>query len=175
MRQEKQLLLDEIESQINTYGSFVIMRYFGLTANALRGLRVDVTKTGGNVEVVPKRLLMKAAKIQGFDLDRKMLDGHIGVAFGGKDPLETAKVVFQFSKASDKALEVVGGRFDGRLYDATQVEALSKLPSRDVMRAELLATLEAPLAETLATVGALLTSVMYCLENKCQETAQKDS
>ncbi len=171
MRQEKQLLLDEIESQISTYGSFVVVRYSGLTANALRGLRVDVTKSGGNVEVVPKRLLMKAAKNQGFDLDKKMLDGHIGVAFGGKDALETAKIVFQFSKASDKALEVVGGRFDGRLYNAEQVDALSKLPSKDVMRAELLATLEAPLAQTLATVEAILTSVIYCLENKCQESA----
>ena len=51
----------------------------------------------------------------------------------------------------------------------TDVESLSKLPGKDEMRAQLLAYLEAPMAQTLAVMDALLTSVVYCLENKSKQ------
>ena len=45
---------------------------------------------------------------------------------------------------------------------------MSKLPSKDEMRAQFLGTLEAPMAQTLAVMDALLTSVVHCLNNKVQ-------
>lgn len=169
MRPEKQLLLDEIKEQINQHGSFVIMRYQGVKANLANRFRNEIAKTGGNVEMVRKRLLIKAADAIGLKLDLEALPGHIGVVLAGKDPFETTKAVFRFSLDNDKALEVLAGRFEGKLYNGEQVEMLSKLPGKDEMRAQLLAVLEAPLSQTLAVMEALLSSVPYCLDNKCQQ------
>lgn len=169
MRQEKQLLLDEIKHQIDKYGSFVIMRYLGVKANTANAFRKDVANMGGNLEVVRKRVLIKAAEAAGVTLDLDALEGHIGLVFTGTDPLETAKVVFKYSKETNAAITVIGGRIDGQLYGATDVEMLSKLPGKDEMRAQLLGTLEAPMAQTLAVMDALLTSVAYCLDNKSKQ------
>lgn len=169
MRQEKQLLLDEVRDQIGQYGSFVIMRYLGVKANTANAFRREIASMGGNVEVVRKRILIKAAEAAGVNLDLNMLDGHIGLVFASKDPLETAKVVFKYSKETNDAITVIGGRFDGQLYSANDVEMLSKLPSKDGMRAQLLGTLEAPMSQTLAVMEALLTSVAYCLDNKSKQ------
>ena len=49
---------------------------------------------------------------------------------------------------------------------ASDVEQISKLPSKEEMRAQFLGTLEAPLSQTLGVIEALLTTVMHCLENK---------
>jgi large subunit ribosomal protein L10 len=169
MRQEKKLLLDEVKVQIDKFGSFVIMNYYRLKANHANAFRREIRKLGGNVEVIRKRILVKAAQEAGVDLDLEALPGHVGLVFGGTDPLETAKAVFRFSQDNEKTIGVIGGRFDGLFYTGEQVETLSKLPGKDEMRAQLLATLEAPMSQTLAVMEALLTSVVYCLDNKSKD------
>lgn len=169
MRQEKQLLKKEITDKIVKYNSFVIMQYVGLKANAANDFRRQVRLSGGDVEVLRKRVLLKAAEDAGIHLDISTLDGHIGLVLLGSDPIETTKTVFKFSQESNNILKVLGGRFDGKLYHGADVEVLSKLPSKDGMRAQLLGLLEAPMAQTLAVMDALLTSVAHCLDNKCKK------
>jgi large subunit ribosomal protein L10 len=174
MRKEKQLLLEEIKSQIGQYSSFVIMSYLNLSANKANEFRREIAKVGGNVEVMRKRVLLKAAQAAGVQLDLEALPGHIGLVYTGQDPIETAKRVFKFSEDNEKTIEVIGGRFEGKIYRADDVEKLSKLPGRDEMRAQFLSVLEAPMAQTLAVMDALLASVIHCLNNKCkQESSEK--
>ncbi len=170
MRQEKQLLLNEVEGQINEHnGSFVIVSYQGLSANSANEFRRQIIKLGGNVEVVRKRILIKAAGAAGIELQLKSLPGHIGLVYAGEDAIETTKAVFHFSQENDKTIQVIGGRFDGQLYTSEEVTRLSKLPGKNEMRSQLLATFEAPMAQTLAVIEALLTSIVYCLDNKSKE------
>jgi len=166
MRQENQFLLDEVKGQMDQYGDFTIFQYAKVTANAMGGFRNNIVKLGGEVQVVSKRILCRAAIASGLQLDAKSLPGHIGIAFAGSDSIETTKAVFQFSKDSDSALTVVGGRFDGKLYNAQDTEVLSALPGKDGMRAELLGLFEAPMSQTLAVINAILTAIPCCLENK---------
>ena len=116
MRQEKQLLKQEIKDKINHFESFVIMQYFGLNANTANDFRREMGKAGGNVEMVRKRVLIKAAEAAGVPLDLSSLPGHIGIVFLGEDPIETTKMVFKFSQDREKVIKVIGGRFDGQLY-----------------------------------------------------------
>lgn len=166
MRQEKQLLLDEIKGQLEQKPTFVLLSYSSMASNVANAFRSEIAKSGGSVEIVRKRVLIKAAEATGITIEKEMLEGHIGVVFVGNDAIETTKSVFTFSKDNGDVLKVVGGRYDGKLCSAAQVEILSKLPSKDVMRAQFLGLLEAPMAQTLAVIEALLTSVPYCLENK---------
>ena len=174
MRQEKHFLLDEVKHQIDkSKGSFVIMQYVGLTANKANAFRREVRKNGGYVEVMRKRILKKAAGEAGIELETKDLPGHIGVVYIEEDPIEMTKLVIKFGQENNKMVQVIGGRFDGQLYNAADVEKLSKLPGRDGMRAELLGLFEAPMAQTLAVIEALLSSVVYCLDNKSKENADQ--
>lgn len=173
MRKEKQFLLDDIRDQIEKSGSFIIMRYFKLKSNKANEFRGEVAKLGGSVEMMRKRILIKAAKEAGVELSLNDLDGHIGLVFGGEDPLETTKAVFKFSKGADKAIQVIGGRFEGKLYGAEQVEKLSNLPNLKEMQAQFLSVLEAPMSNTLAVMEALLTSVIYCMDNKVKESSDQ--
>lgn len=173
MRQDKQLLLDEIKGQIDKYDTFLIMSYNALGANTANDFRTVIANLGGAVEVVRKRVFIKAAQEAGVALTLDVLPGHIGLVFVGKDPLETVKAAYKSSQENSKAIQMIGGMFEGQMYNAAQMEMLSKLPSRDEMRAELLSVFEAPMAQTLAVMEALLSSVVYCLDNKAkQDNAQ---
>lgn len=169
MSNEKQFLLEEIKELIDRYGSFVLMRYQGLDANMANAFRREIAKVGGNVEIMRKRVLIKAASAANITLEKKALEGHVGLVLAGKDALETTKTVIQFSESNEKVIQIIGGRIDGHLYSAADMEKLSKLPGKDEMRAQLLAVLEAPMSQTLAVMEAMLSSVVYCLDNKCQQ------
>jgi large subunit ribosomal protein L10 len=165
MRAEKQFLLDEVIDQLDQYKSFLIMRYSGLTANTAHEFRREVANTGGNVEILRKRLLIKAAKKAGVELTLEQLQGHIGLIFAGPDALHTTKTAIRYSKEAGNVIEVIGGNIDGQMYTAEQVEMLSTLPSKDEMRAQLLSVFEAPMSQTLAVMDSMLTSVLFCMDN----------
>lgn len=178
MRPEKELLKNEVKDKFARYGSFVLMHYLGFSANAANAFRREIKSSGGEVEIVRKRILIKAAEDIGLQLNEFPLDGHIGLIFLGKDPIETAKIVFKFTKNREKTMAVLGGQFDGKLYGSKDVERLSNLPGKNEMRAQLLSVLEAPLSHTLSVISALLTSVPYCLDNKIKQDnvdVQKES
>lgn len=169
MRAEKTLLLDEIKGQFDTYSSFVIMGYEGFTANEANAFRTTIAGLGGDVEMVPKRVLVKAADEAGVTLDKEKLPGHISLVFAGQEPFETAKVVCKYSKDSKDRMTVLGGRFEGQLFSGEDVEKLAKLPGMDQLRAEFVGLLEAPMTQIVSLSETLLSSIIICLENKAEK------
>lgn len=170
MRPEKQLLLNEIKDKIAGSKALVFASYKKLEPNKASGFRMNLAKTGGSLEVVKKRVLVKAAEGVGFAIDPALLEGHIAVIFADEDPIQTTKAVYQFCRENEEILQVLGGRFEGTMCSANDVKQVSDLPSKDEMRAQFLGTLEAPMSQTLAVIEALLSSPLHCLENKCQQS-----
>lgn len=168
MRHEKTLLLNEVKASVQAE-SFMIMRYTGVKANKANEIRRELGKIGGAIEIVPKRLLMKAVAEQEIVLSKSDLEGHVGVIYTDGNPFEATKVVFKISKENEKAIVVIAGKIEGRFYNAEEMEALSKLPSLSEMRAQLLSVFEAPLSQTCAVMDSIVASIVHCLENKRQK------
>jgi len=171
MRAEKQYLLDEMRESIDNSDMMVVLSYENLSANKTSDFRRELEKTGGSMLVVKKRVFLKAAEHAGFALEKTDMKGHIGVVFSSEDTVSTTKAIFKFCKDNESTLEILGGHFQKRICSPKDFEKVSKLPSLDQMRSQLLATLEAPMAETLSVMNALLTSVMHCLENKANQSS----
>lgn len=171
MRAEKQLLLDEIKGKISGSNAFILTKYTSIKANSSCNLRNQLAKVGGELEVVRKRVFVKAAASLGVHLEVKNLEGNIGVVFTQDDPIEAIKALIKYGQSNEKVIQVIGARLEGTLYHAADVEKLSKLPGKNEMRAELLGLFEAPMAQTLAVMEALLTSVIYCIDNKSQQSS----
>lgn len=169
MRAEKQYLLDEIKEQMDGHDSFVIMQYSGLDANRTTEFRNKLADLGGSLEIVKKRVLLKAAQDLGIELDLSTLPGHIGLVFAGEDSVQATKAVFELKTELKDKINVLCGHFDGRLIGADDVETLSKLPGKDEMRAQLLGVLAAPMQQTVGAMNALLCSVLYAMENKIKK------
>ena len=173
MRPEKEFLMQEIKAKIDGSTAIVLATYKKMTPNLAASFRANIGKNGGSFEIVKKRILMKAAEKSGFSLDRANLQGHVGVIFAEQDPVGMTKYVYQFRKENEAIFDVLGGRFEGVLCSAKDVEIISNLPNQSEMRAQLLGLFEAPMSQTLAVVDALLCSVMFCLENKAAGSEEK--
>lgn len=169
MRQEKQLLLNEIKEKIDVSEALVVTQYRSFDPNVSADFRACLEQTGAELKVVKKRILLKAAENSGITLSAFTMQGHIAVVFANQDPISATKVIYQFCQDNEKNVEVVGGCFEGEICSAADVKQISQLPSKKEMQAQFLSVLEAPMAQVLSVVQSLLTGVIYCLDNKNQQ------
>lgn len=169
MRKEKQLLLDQIKDELTFANGMFMMSYRNLGPNQTFELRDEIRKAGGQMTVVKKRVFVKALEAAGVDVGSVDMTGHLAVVYTGDDTVSPTKAVFKFGKDNADTLNVLGGHFEGKAVSANDVVAISKLPTANEMRAELLGVFEAPLAQTLAVFDALLTSMPHVLENKVEK------
>lgn len=167
MRQEKQLLLDEIKEKIDGSSAMIITGYQTLPPNTSWKLRDLLAKQGSLFEVVRKRVFLKAAEKAGIQFDGLLLKGHVGVVFiNQSDAMEPAKIVCKFSADNGAIVQVLCGQLEGKLISGVDLVALSKLPGINEMRGILLGLFISPMSQTLSVLEAVMAEPLSDLEQK---------
>ena len=169
MIEEKQLLLDELKGSIHPEVGFILTSYSGISANDFAQFREDIAQAGGNFHAMKKRVFMKASEELDLGYELSELEGHVGLIVSDESFVATTKALYNFKKSNAKKIKVLGGHFEGKKCSTEEFEQVSKLPTLDEMRAQFVGLLEAPMTQTLGVLQALLTSVVYCLDNKANK------
>lgn len=168
-RTEKQTSIREIQEVIQQNEAFYLVDFKGLTVKEISALRDKVRESSGSLKVVKNTLLKKAS--EGTDLSSAagLMEGPTALAWAGANPIPLAKVLVTFAKENPK-LKLKGGIVDGQKMDAQAVEALSKLPGIDGVRALLIGILQAPAAKLLGVLQAPGRNVAVCLSERGKQT-----
>lgn len=155
MRKEKTLLLDEVKDKLSASKGLIVASYNKLEPNASWKLRESLGKEGSILEVVKKRVFLKALEGSSIQIDEALLAGHIGVVFVNQpDAMPAAKAVFKFAEENTDVLTVLCGQIEGKMMPGAEVEILSKLPSLDEMRAIMLGLFTSPMSQMLSVLEA---------------------
>lgn len=158
-REGKNALIGEVKGKFDKATSAVLLDYKGMNVENLTKLRASFRKAGVEYKVVKNTLVKQALKesAYGGKLD-DVLVGMTGVAWSYEDPSAAAKVVKAFKKDAPEAgekLQVKAGLIDGTVIDGKAVEnQLANMPGKDELRAQLLATLQAPLQQFVMLLNA---------------------
>jgi large subunit ribosomal protein L10 len=169
MRANKQLLLDELMGQMKDASSYVIASYQKLTPQFMWKASGQLSPNKSYLEIAKKRVLLKALEKMQIDLKVKKLPGHIALLISKGDSIQAIKQLYAFREELENSIDIIAGVINGEIYFGKDVEMLSKLPSAEQLRAEFLSVLEAPLSQVLSVYNNILTSVIYCLENKVEK------
>jgi large subunit ribosomal protein L10 len=166
-KNQKLALASEVKDRFGRMTSVVLLDFKGLTVEAVTKLRNEFRKQGVEYRVVKNTLIKQAIKGQPWaDAFGKTLVGMTGVAWSFEDPSAAAKVVKAFRKDHEK-LKVKGGLVDGQLVPADKVETdLASMPGKDELRAQLLATMAAPLTQFVQLLQAPAQNFVYVLKAK---------
>ena len=152
MRIEKVAILDEVVARVKDSDYCFIINHGGVDVARFAKLRKDLRAQDSRLLVVKNSFLAKAAKEKGWsDEVNAMFAGPTAVVTGKGEPTAVAKAIMEFVKASDGKASVKGADYDNKIVDAAMVEALSKVPGKDQLRATLLMLLKEP-ATRLARV-----------------------
>ncbi len=168
-RQDKQRIVDELHSAWSESSAGVVAQYRGLTVSEMGDLRRRLHQANVSLQVVKNTLARRAAEGTDFKAAEALFTGPIAIAYGN-DPVEMAKAIADFAK-EHKALEVRGGVLDGKAMDAAGVIALAKLPSREVLLAKMLGSMQSPISgfvRTLAEVPASFVRTLAAIRDQKQ-------
>lgn len=166
-RSSKQALADSVKERFDKMTSVVFLDYQGLNVEEVTKLRVEFRKAGVEYKVLKNTLVRHAIKDKPWaDKLKGELRGMTGFAWSYEDPSAAAKVVKTFRKDVEK-LKVKGGLVDGQILPAAAVESqLATMPGKDELRAQLLATLQAPLTQFVQLLSAPAQNFVYVLKAK---------
>ena len=152
MRIEKVAILDEVIARVKDSDYCFIINHGGVDVAKFAKLRADLRKLDSRLLVVKNTFIAKAGKEKGWsDEVNAMFAGPTAVVTGHGEPTAVAKAIMDFVKTSDGKATVKGADYDNKIVDAAMVEALSKVPGKDQLRATLLMLLKEP-ATRLARV-----------------------
>lgn len=151
---EKAQVIEETKERYGRAAGVFFTEYRGLKVKELQKLRKDLRDKGGEIHVVKNTLFRAAAGEDAGQFPEELSSGPTAVAFVYENEADCAKVLVDFGKGH-KNLVVKGGFLAGKLYDAKQVEALSKLPPRDVLISQVIGAIAAPLSNLVGVIEAL--------------------
>jgi large subunit ribosomal protein L10 len=147
----------EIADQFRSSSAAVVTEYRGLTMSQLTTLRKSLG--GETAYTVAKNTLVKRAAadagVEGLD---DLFTGPTAVAFINGEPVDAAKVLRDFARANP-LLVIKGGVLDGKALDATEVNKLAELESRDVLLAKMAGAMLATLTKAAIVLNALPSQV----------------
>jgi len=152
MRIEKVAILGEVVARVKDSDYCFIINHGGATVAQFAKLRKDLRALDSRLLVVKNTYLAKVAKEKGWSEEvNAMLTGNTAVVTGHGEATAVAKAIMTFVKDSNGKASVKGADYDNKIVDAAMVEALSKVPGKNELRATLLMLLKEP-ATRLARV-----------------------
>ncbi|HSV72885.1 MAG TPA: 50S ribosomal protein L10 [Chthonomonadales bacterium] len=167
-RPDKVATVDEMSRVLAASKGTIITHYRGLTVSELSAMRRRLREVGGEYHVVKNTLFRRAAADRLTPEVEAMLAGPTAIAFALEDPIATAKALLAALKDVRKPEVLVRGAWiDGKVYSADQVTEMSRLPAPDIIKGQLVGTIQAPLSEFAATMHGVLSEFARTLQALC--------
>lgn len=160
--EEKAQVVAEIKEKFQNSTGVVLADYRGLTVTQVTQLRAQLREAGVEYRVLKNTLVRRAAQEVGIEGLEPYLEGPTAVAFSA-DPVAGAKILSEFAKTS-KNFVIKAGVVEGKVINEAGVKALADLPSREVLLAQVLRGIQAPLAGMANVLQGPIRKLGYALE-----------
>lgn len=167
----KEKRVAEYKELLEQSQALVFATYSGLTMKQLNDLRARLREHGATFQITKNTLFERALSETGVSGLDEILQGMTAVGYLTENIPGSAKVLLDFA-AESKAMHVKGGLLGNRVLSAAEVDALSKLPSRDVLLAQLLSRLQGPLYGLVTVLNGPIRGLAYVLKARQEQLAE---
>lgn len=172
-KQQKAEIVQEIRGKVAKSQIGILTDFKGLKVEDMTRLRRQVQEAAAELTVVKNTLLRRAAS-DDSPLSPLMphFTGPNALTLGYEDPVAVTKVLIKFAQEKPQ-LQIKGASLGGQALTFKDLEALSRLPAREVLLAQLLGVLQGvptALVTVLAGVIRNLLNVLVALKEKKGET-----
>ena len=153
-KQAKQVIIDEIKEKLNGAQSAVVIDYMGTTVAEADAMRKELREANVDYTVYKNTLIKRAIEGTEFESLRDILEGPTALAISKEDataPARILKGVFdRYKKMSFKA-----GVVEGNFYDQEAIKEIANIPSRDVLIAKFMGSIQSPVSKLVRTFQAI--------------------
>jgi large subunit ribosomal protein L10 len=162
-KEQKAATVDSIAEQIEAAEAVFAVDYRGISVPDAADLRARLRDADATFRIVKNSLTERAADKAGAETLRELLDGPTALTFVRGDAALAAKALADFAR-TQKPIEFKGGLMDGEPVSVDEIKAISRLPARDVLFAQLVGTVASPLTGLARGLNGLLSGVAIQLQ-----------
>ncbi len=161
-RKEKEGLVKELNERFQKAVAVTLVNFPGLKVSEVNELRSKLREVQGEMKVAKNTLLRRAVKGTDGEALLDYFNGPNAAVFAYEDPVQVAKVLVEFAK-DHESLKLRSGLLNGKVVEPDSLEALSKLPSREVLLGQLLSVLIATPTNMVQVLAAVPRKLLYAL------------
>ena len=162
-KDQKAAVVDEIADQLQNAEAIFAVDYRGITVAQIAALRARLRESDARFRVVKNSLSERAADKAGMDSLKAMLVGPTALTLVDGDAALAAKALSDTARRL-QLLDFKGGVLNGTVLSADEVRSIARLPSRELLTAQLVGTIAAPLSGLVRTLNALIAGVAIQLQ-----------
>lgn len=140
MNPDKRIIIDGLLERVNASPFVIVIDYTGISVPEFTGLRAALADGGASCHVAKNNFMRSALAEAGLPDISEHLQGQTAFITGKSDICAAAKAVNTFAKTSKKAAYKIG-ILDGKVLSPADIQAMGDLPSREVLLATLLGTI----------------------------------
>ena len=153
---EKQAIVADLTEKLKTASSGVLVDYKGITVAQDTALRAECRKNELDYAVVKNTLVRFAINNVGLNEMDDVLNGTTSMALSHGDPIAPMRVINKFAKQfNGEKFVIKAGFMDGKVLSLDEIKALAELPSKEVLQAQVLGTMLAPITSLAIVIKAI--------------------
>ena len=161
--EQKQAVINDLAGIFKKNGVYLI-DYRGLTVKEMRELRIKIREFDGDIKVIKNRLAIKYFEKEKQEIGRDVFRGPTAVIYSDDTFVEVAKALVDFQKDTKK-ITIKKGFIENRMVEQADIIAVSQLPGRDQLMAQLLLSIAMPLKKFALALNAPLTNTLILMKN----------
>jgi large subunit ribosomal protein L10 len=168
LKSQKAEVIAELEGEIRDADAMIVADYRGLGVGQLSRVRRDLRSLDASFRISKNTLARIAAQRTGNDALAALLQGPTAIAFCKGDPAAVAKKLSDVARET-RILRLKGAVLEGRALDEDGVKRLATLPSREVLQAQVVGVMAAPLQQLVTLLGAAPREFVVVLDQIIQK------
>lgn len=174
--EQKQAIVAELTERLKNSVTGVLVNYKGINVADDTALRKELREAGVQYSVVKNTLLSRACEEAELTGLQTTLAGTTALATCDEDYAAAARILANYAKKS-KTFEIKGGYLDGEVVDLATIDSLAKLPTREVLLANVLGAFQAPIASFARAIQAIVDEggVEECLAKTSADADASDA
>lgn len=153
--EQKQQVVSQLAERIQGSVAGIIVDYKGITVEDDTKLRKELRENGVKYTVVKNTLIKRAAEKAGLNGIDDVLNGTSAIATSAEDYVAAARILQKFAEQHDN-FKVKTGYLDNEVISLDKIQSLAKLPSREVLLANVLGAFQAPIASFARAIQAVV-------------------
>lgn len=156
-------LVNRVREGIDKNTSVFLVSYSHVPAPQIDSFRKKLGQAGAEVYVSKNSIAQIAFKDLQYNQIAERITGQMAFVWSRADALEVARALVKFAKECEK-ITIRGGLLDGKILEKDEIVRLSELPSRDVLLAMLLSSLQSPLSRLAGALNAKTRELLSVLK-----------
>jgi len=160
----KTLMAEELKSRYGDHDEFVIVGHTKLGGAETAALRARLRERGVKMQVIKNSIAARVLDESGYGAAVDYVEGPCALVMGDAELPEICRTISECVKEFGDKLTIRGGFMDHNALDSAAVIALSKIPPMAVLRAQMLAGIQAPAFGLASAFQSLLRSIACALE-----------